>query len=89
MANLILDRHQQRVVLIGMECSLTDLEFEVLWVLSAFTGIPLTLDRLTGHLHDNDVETDIQQLHPCLLALQQKLPLPRRLGMTNDRVILS
>lgn len=89
MANLILDRNQHRVLLNGMECQLTDLEFEILWVLSAFTGISLTLDRLTGHLHDNDVEADIHQVHPSLLALQQKLPLPRRLGMADGRVTLS
>lgn len=89
MANLILDRNQHRVLVNGTEYQLTDLEFEVLWVLSAFTGIPLTLDRLTGHLHDNDVEAEIHQLHPCLLALQQKLPLPRRLGMADGQVILN
>ena len=88
MANLILDRQLRRATLHNHEIHLSDLEFEILWVLSAFTGIPLSLERLTGHLHDNDIEADHQQIQPCLAALQSKLQHSRRLGLDNGHVVL-
>ncbi|MCF8239442.1 MAG: winged helix-turn-helix domain-containing protein [Saprospiraceae bacterium] len=88
MSNLILDRPLRQAILDDRRITLTDQEFEILWVLSAYAGRSLTHQRMIEHLDENDVEIDIREILPCLLSLKEKIPPPRRLGLLGGRAML-
>lgn len=89
MANLILDRRQQKALANDRELSLNVMEFEVLWILSAFTGRPMTLKHIVGLLDDAEIDSNIQHLGGVLEGLQEKLPGHRIAKKGNDCVFLT
>lgn len=88
MANLILDRRCQRAVLNSRELTLDQFEFEVLWVLSAFTGRPMSIRCLLGRLDDLELEADSHTIHTALLRLEHKLGRPQLERLQEGRIVL-
>lgn len=89
MANLLLDRRLRRAILNDREIMLSEPEFDILWILSAFTGQPLSLKSLTSRLDDLDHDLDINQVMPALRSLEAKLPHNCLSFQSEGRVLLA
>lgn len=88
MANLLLDRRLRRAIWNDCEITLSEPEFEILWVLSAFTGRPLSLRSLTSRLDELDHDLDISQVVPALHSLESKLPRNRLSFPSGEKILL-
>lgn len=86
MANLLLDRQRQQVRLNDHIIDLTPLEFEVLWVLTGFSGVPVSGRALCARLMDGDLDIDPARLQEALNRLDDKLPGSTRLRLDNGSV---
>lgn len=86
MANLLLDRQRQQVRLNDHVIDLTPLEFEVLWVLTGFSGVPVSGRALCARLMDGDLDIDPARLQEALNRLDDKLPGSTRLRLDNGSV---
>lgn len=86
MANLLLDRQRQQARLNDHVIDLTPLEFEVLWVLTGFSGVPVSGRALCARLMDGDLDIDPSCLQEALGRLDDKLPGPPWLRTDNGFV---
>jgi DNA-binding response OmpR family regulator len=75
MANLVLDRRFQSALINNSEVVLNPLEFEVLWILSAFKGQLVSMKKLTGRLEYLEEDLDTRMVKSTLESLAEKLPL--------------
>lgn len=89
MANLLPDRRLRRAIWNDHEIALSEPEFEILWVLSAFTGRPLSLKSLTSRLDDMDHDLEIGQVVPALYSLESKLPHNRLSFQAGEKILLA
>ena len=88
MSNLTLDRTQYQAEINGKTIVLNHVEFELLWVLSAFSGRSITHQRLVEHLEEHDVSIHTDHVLSSLISLKEKIPQPRRLGLLGGRAML-
>jgi DNA-binding response OmpR family regulator len=88
MANLILDRRFHHALLDNRELSLDQLEFDVLWILSAFTGRPFSLRTLLHRLDDLEQNTDAGRLSAVIGQLESKLGTSQIQRLEGDQIVL-
>lgn len=89
MANLVLDRRQQKAHFKNHDLALNSMEFEVLWILSAFKGRTMSLKHIVGLLDDAEVDSNVQQLGCVIEGLGQKLPGHQITNKENGCVFMS
>ncbi len=88
MSNLILDRSQYQAKINGQGIVMSEIEFEILWVLSGHSGRSITHKRLAQHLEEHDLDISAEDILTNLISLKEKIPQPRRLGLLGNRAML-
>lgn len=88
MSNLTMDRSLFQANINGREILMSEIEFEILWLLSGHSGRSFTLDQLTQHLEEQDLHISSDDTLSNLITLKEKIPQPRRLGLLGSRAML-
>lgn len=88
MSNLTLDRSLFQAKINGRDILMSEIEFEILWLLSGHSGRSITINRLAQHLEEHDLHISSDDILSNLITLKEKIPQPRRLGLLGSRAML-
>ena len=88
MSNLTLNRSLFQAKINGRDILMSEIEFELLWVLSGHSGRSITHNRLAQYLEEHDLHVNTNDILSNLISLKEKIPQPRRLGLLGSRAML-